>query len=74
MSRAAQPPDSPELVRDYGTTSHQTKDTPQNFVDSTVDDSVTSGTSSEDEQAGVKAIEAIARTWSPWSLVIAYVG
>lgn len=61
-------------VRDYGTTSDQAASPPKDYIVSSVEDGVTSDTSSEDEQAGVKAIEAIARTWSPWSLGVAYVG
>lgn len=64
-----------EGLRNYGTTLQPPKDVSRQEVDSGVDDISTSeGSSSEDEQAGVKAIEAIARTWSPWSLGIAYLG
>ena len=62
-------------TRNYGTTPHSSSNGIQkDVVDSPIDDSGISDTSSEDEQAGVKAIEAIARTWSPWSLTMAYVG
>lgn len=60
---------------DYGTTSGVTNHSAfKKASGPDVTESVTSDSSSEDEQAGVKAIEAIAKTWSPWSLAIAYIG
>ena len=63
-----------QAVRDYGTTSHRSNGLTKHDVDPHTDESAYSDSSSEDEQAGVKTIEAIARTWSPWSLGLAYVG
>ncbi|KAL9050587.1 MAG: hypothetical protein Q9162_006545 [Coniocarpon cinnabarinum] len=63
-----------EGIRDYGTAFDSNKDVLKKDVDPTVAESLTSESSSEGEQAGVQAIEAIARTWSPWSLMLAYVG
>lgn len=58
-----------DVVRDYGTTNSNKFD-----AGHTVEDITYSDTSSEDDQAGVKAIEAIARAWTPLALVAAYIG
>ncbi|KAI9717093.1 MAG: hypothetical protein M1828_007426 [Chrysothrix sp. TS-e1954] len=60
-------------VPDYGTTGATGSIDHKSSVDPDVAERY-SDSSSESEQAGVKAIEAVARTWTPWSLAIAYIG
>lgn len=74
MSHVNEQPDAAERTRDHGTNSSNPSTIKQYDIDHSLDESATSESSSEDEQAGVKAIEAIARTWSPWSLGLAYFG
>jgi len=49
------------------------KEARDNDPELVVDDS-SSDTSSEDGQAGVKAIEAVSKTWTIWSLACPYTG
>lgn len=63
-------------VPDYGTTSDTSPAV--KYSDSinknAVSDTDSGSDSSNEEQAGVKAISAVARIWTPWSLVFAYTG
>ena len=66
-------------TKDYGTMPNPSADLHKNDVDSDIDDDddddeASGDSSEEEEQAGVKTIEVITRTWSSWSLSMAYVG
>ena len=63
-------------VPNYGTTSDTSPDVkyPDSINKNVVSDTDSASNSSNEEQAGVKAISAVARIWTPWSLVIAYTG
>ena len=74
MSETDRSDGNTESIRDYGTSPNHSRAPTEQEDEFVVTGSVTSESSSDEDQAGVKAIEAIARTWSPWSLVIAYIG
>ena len=67
-------PDSPsDSATDYGTNDLEPHDN-RSKVAPAVHQRHDSDSSSGSEQDGVKAIEAVARVWTPWSLIVAYTG
>ena len=72
MPSSSSSPSARRHFPDYGTTAG-----PESKQSGVVQDDAEgafSDTSSESEQAGVKAISAVSRIWTPWSLGVAYTG
>ncbi len=60
--------------QEYGTTTPTYGKGTHDIDPEAVADDSSSDKSSEDGQAGVKAIEAVSKTWTIWSLACAYTG